>query len=260
MRKLDHGPAAPKIARPSIHPNPSSRFRRTSIAPPTDDSQITQHRIPTLKSDRLLAERLVAVVPCAEMVRFGKNGTDATSAAVRLARAFTGRDRIAAMGYHGWQDWYIGATTRHKGVPSAVRDLTTMVPYDDLDAVRAYLGAHRGEVAALILEPMNRRSRRRASSPSSRTLCTPRARSSSSTRSSPASAMPSAARRNCSGWSPTWPPWARAWATACRSRRWSDAPTSCARWRRFSSPAPSAARHCHWPRPSPSSTRCATSR
>ena len=50
MRKLDHGPAAPKIARPSIHPNPSSRFRRTSIAPPTDDSQITQHRIPTLKS------------------------------------------------------------------------------------------------------------------------------------------------------------------------------------------------------------------
>ena len=55
MRKLDHGPAAPKIARPSIHPNPSLRFRRTSIAPPTDDSQITQHRIPTLKSDRLLA-------------------------------------------------------------------------------------------------------------------------------------------------------------------------------------------------------------
>ena len=57
MRKLDHGPAAPKIARPSIHPNPSSRFRRTSIAPPTDDSQITQHRIPTLKSDRLLVSR-----------------------------------------------------------------------------------------------------------------------------------------------------------------------------------------------------------
>ena len=56
MRKLDHGPAAPKIARPSIHPNPSSRFRRTSIAPPTDDSQITQHRIPTLKSDRLLGQ------------------------------------------------------------------------------------------------------------------------------------------------------------------------------------------------------------
>ena len=58
MRKLDHGPAAPKIARPSIHPNPSSRFRRTSIAPPTDDSQITQHRIPTLKSDRLLAHNI----------------------------------------------------------------------------------------------------------------------------------------------------------------------------------------------------------
>ena len=59
MRKLDHGPAAPKIARPSIHPNPSSRFRRTSIAPPTDDSQITQHRIPTPKSDTLLGGLIV---------------------------------------------------------------------------------------------------------------------------------------------------------------------------------------------------------
>ena len=63
MRKLNHGPAAPKIARPSIHPNPSSRFRRTSIAPPTDDSQITQHRIPTLKSDRLLASRNAKSLP-----------------------------------------------------------------------------------------------------------------------------------------------------------------------------------------------------
>ncbi len=61
-----------------------------------------------------LAERLVEMIPCAEMVRYGKNGTDATSAAVRLARAFTGSDHILAGGYHGWQDWYIGATTRSK--------------------------------------------------------------------------------------------------------------------------------------------------
>src|SRR5271168_4885522 len=67
-----------------------------------------------------LAERLIRLIPCAEKVRFGKNGSDATSGAVRAARAFTGRERIACCGYHGWQDWYIGSTTRNAGVPQAV--------------------------------------------------------------------------------------------------------------------------------------------
>ena len=101
-----------------------------------------------------LAERLVDIIPCAEKVRFGKNGTDATSAAVRLARAFTGRDRIAVGGYHGWQDWYIGSTTRNKGVPSAVSELTHTIPFADLDAVDTLMKQHSGEFAALILEPM----------------------------------------------------------------------------------------------------------
>lgn len=102
-----------------------------------------------------LAERLVELIPCAEKVRFGKNGTDATSAAIRLARAFTGRDRVAVCGYHGWQDWYIGATTRNKGVPAAVQGLTHLFPYNDLDAVRRLFQDHPGEFAALIMEPMN---------------------------------------------------------------------------------------------------------
>ncbi len=101
-----------------------------------------------------VAERLVEIIPCAESVRFGKNGTDATTAAVRLARAFTGRDRIAATGYHGWQDWYIGATVRDKGVPRAVGELTHRFPYNDLDALKAIFDAHPGEVAAVIMEPM----------------------------------------------------------------------------------------------------------
>ncbi|WP_068494835.1 aminotransferase class III-fold pyridoxal phosphate-dependent enzyme [Paramagnetospirillum marisnigri] len=102
-----------------------------------------------------LAERLVELIPCAESVRFGKNGTDATSAAIRLARAFTGRDRVAVCGYHGWQDWYIGSTTRNKGVPKAVQGLTHTFAYNNLDSARQLFIDHPGEMAALILEPMN---------------------------------------------------------------------------------------------------------
>jgi glutamate-1-semialdehyde 2,1-aminomutase len=102
-----------------------------------------------------VAELICEMVPCAEMVRFGKNGSDATAGAVRLARAFTGRDRIAVCGYHGWQDWYIGSTARHRGVPSAVRELTHTFAYNDLKSLQQLLQARRGEFAAVILEPMN---------------------------------------------------------------------------------------------------------
>ena len=102
-----------------------------------------------------VAERIVAMVPCAEKVRFGKNGSDATSGAVRVARAFTGRDRVAACGYHGWQDWSIGATARNLGVPRATRDLTHTFTYNDLDSLDRLFAAHPGEFACVILEPMN---------------------------------------------------------------------------------------------------------
>ena len=102
-----------------------------------------------------VAELLVEMVPSAEQVRFGKNGSDATSAAIRVARAHTGRDRIAVCGYHGWHDWYIGSTARHLGVPKAVRDLTHSFPYNDLNALDALLRRHPGEFAAVIMEPMN---------------------------------------------------------------------------------------------------------
>jgi glutamate-1-semialdehyde 2,1-aminomutase len=89
------------------------------------------------------------------MTRFGKNGSDATSGAIRAARAFTGRDHVLTCGYHGWQDWYIGATARNKGVPEATRALTHAFPYNDLPALEAKLSELEGRVAAIILEPMN---------------------------------------------------------------------------------------------------------
>jgi glutamate-1-semialdehyde aminotransferase/spore coat polysaccharide biosynthesis protein SpsF (cytidylyltransferase family) len=102
-----------------------------------------------------LAERLARLIPCAEMVRFGKNGSDATSGAVRAARAFTGRERIACCGYHGWQDWYIGSTTRNAGVPLAVRQLTQPFVYNDLSSLEKLFNEHSAEFAAVIMEPVN---------------------------------------------------------------------------------------------------------
>ena len=110
--------------------------------------------LPTILETEL-AERLVKHIPCAEMVRFGKNGTDATSAAVRLARAVTKRDRLILLGYHGWQDWYIGATTRNLGVPASVSALSHLAPYGDLQAIEDLFVRYPGEFAAVMLEPMN---------------------------------------------------------------------------------------------------------
>jgi glutamate-1-semialdehyde 2,1-aminomutase len=102
-----------------------------------------------------VAEQIVGLVPSAEQVRFGKNGTDATSAAIRLARAVTGRDHVALCGYHGWQDWSIGVTTRDAGVPQAVASLSHSFPYGDADALELVLAARPGEFAAVIMEPVN---------------------------------------------------------------------------------------------------------
>jgi glutamate-1-semialdehyde aminotransferase len=101
-----------------------------------------------------LAERLINWFPFAERVRFGKNGSDATSGAVRAARAFTGRDKILCCGYHGWQDWFIGTTTRNAGVPDAVSQLTIPFTYNDLSSLKELLQQNSGQVAAIIMEPM----------------------------------------------------------------------------------------------------------
>lgn len=102
-----------------------------------------------------LAERLVRLIPCAEMVRFGKNGSDATTGAVRLARAVTGRERVAICGYHGWHDWYIGTTSRNKGVPGAAARLTSAFGYNDAASLEALIDAHPGEFAAVVMEVAN---------------------------------------------------------------------------------------------------------
>ncbi len=101
-----------------------------------------------------VAQTLCEIIPCAEMVRFGKNGSDVTAAAVRAARAYTHRDMVARCGYHGWQDWYIGSTDRHLGVPEAVRRLTLRFPYNDLEALHLLFKQNPGEIACVVMEPV----------------------------------------------------------------------------------------------------------
>ncbi|MCF2128238.1 glutamate-1-semialdehyde 2,1-aminomutase [Strepomyces sp. STD 3.1] len=102
------------------------------------------------------AERFLATVPTAEMVKFAKNGSDVTTAAVRLARAVTGRARVAICGDHPFysvDDWFIGTTPMSAGVPAATTDLTVAFPYGDLAATEELLTRYRDEIACLILEP-----------------------------------------------------------------------------------------------------------
>ena len=104
--------------------------------------------------EAVVAEKITSLVPSAEMVRFGKNGTDATSAAIRLARAYTGRDYVVVCGYHGWQDWLIGSTSRNKGVPKKTSALTLTFKYNDIKSLEKMFSKHPKGIAAVILEPM----------------------------------------------------------------------------------------------------------
>jgi glutamate-1-semialdehyde aminotransferase len=98
-----------------------------------------------------VAELIQQVVPNTEAVRYSKTGADVTSAAIRLARAYTGRENILCCGYHGWHDWYIGVTDRNLGIPKAHLDYTYTFNYNDIDGFVASLD---DEVAAVIMEPV----------------------------------------------------------------------------------------------------------
>jgi len=98
-----------------------------------------------------LERRLTELVPSAEQVVLVKTGSDATTLAVRVARAATDRDLVLRCGYHGWADWCVEV---QGGVPQAVRDLTVEFPYGDADALAQALAAHAGKVAAVILTPV----------------------------------------------------------------------------------------------------------
>jgi glutamate-1-semialdehyde 2,1-aminomutase len=102
-----------------------------------------------------VAELIGELVPSAEKVRFAKTGSDATAGAIRLARAFTNREHVLLGGYHGWQDWYIGSTSMHLGVPESVQKLSHPFVLNDIDAFEKLLTQFKGNIAAVILEPIS---------------------------------------------------------------------------------------------------------
>lgn len=101
-----------------------------------------------------LAEKIIEIIPCAEMVRFVKNGGDATTAAIRLARAFTNRDIVALSGYHGMHDWSIGSTENNKGIPKVISNLTKTFEYNNIESLEELFKKYPNQIAAVILEPI----------------------------------------------------------------------------------------------------------
>jgi glutamate-1-semialdehyde aminotransferase len=97
-----------------------------------------------------VAERLCEVVPCAEQVQFLKSGAEAVSAAVRVARAHTGRELVIGSGYFGWHDWATDAV----GVPQGTRAAFRSVPFDDVDALERAVREAGSRLAAIVLEPV----------------------------------------------------------------------------------------------------------
>ncbi|HKB86903.1 MAG TPA: aminotransferase class III-fold pyridoxal phosphate-dependent enzyme [Ignavibacteriaceae bacterium] len=97
-----------------------------------------------------VAELINTIVPNAESVRYSKTGADVTSAAIRVARAYTGRENVLCCGYHGWHDWYISVTDRNKGIPKVIQDMTHTFNYNDIDSL---IDSIDNETACVILEP-----------------------------------------------------------------------------------------------------------
>jgi glutamate-1-semialdehyde aminotransferase len=97
-----------------------------------------------------VAKLINEFVPNAESVRYSKTGADVTTAAIRVARAYTGKEKVLCCGYHGWHDWYISVTDKNKGIPNAVNDLTFTINYNDIQSVKDSIDP---DIAAIILEP-----------------------------------------------------------------------------------------------------------
>lgn len=115
-----------------------------------------------------VAERFCGMIPCAERVLFTKSGAEAMSAAIRVARTYTGRDVVIGCGYFGWHDWSSTAA----GVPAATKSLFRAIPFDDVQALERAVADAGNTLAAVVLEPVIERMPSEAWTRRARELCT----------------------------------------------------------------------------------------
>jgi len=102
------------------------------------------------------AERLLGFIPAADMVKFAKDGSTVNTAAITLARAYTGRDMVAVCADHpffSYNDWFIGTTPLDAGIPKVIKDLTVTFRYNNLASVQELFDKYPGRIACLIMEP-----------------------------------------------------------------------------------------------------------
>ncbi len=118
--------------------------------------QLGTNFIRPAKLELEVAEQLLSIVKGAEMCKFTKNGSDANDAALKLARAYTGRDLVAYCADHPFfsvNDWFMGTTAMGSGIPKAISDLTLKFRYNDVASIEKLFAEHPGKIAAIILEP-----------------------------------------------------------------------------------------------------------
>ncbi len=116
----------------------------------------------------VLADLLSELHPWSSMARYTRSGGEAMAIAVRIARAYSGKDKVAFCGYHGWHDWYLAANLNSskeleehllpglepKGVPKSLEGTALAFNYNDLDSLRNILKKHHGEIGAIVMEPL----------------------------------------------------------------------------------------------------------
>ena len=101
------------------------------------------------------SEKLQKIIPNAEMVRFSKTGSDAVTACLRVARAYTKKDHILYCGHGGvWHDWFTTITSRNQGIPKFNSKLISLFQYNNLESVKKLFKTYHNKVAAVIMEPM----------------------------------------------------------------------------------------------------------
>jgi glutamate-1-semialdehyde 2,1-aminomutase len=145
---LDYGMALRAVTLGYSHPS----VNQAAIREIALGNNLTRASVTELKAAELLAE----LIPSVEMVKFGKNGSNATTAAVKIARAYTGRRYVCIPKQHpffSFDDWFIGTTALTRGIPEGAANSTLVFEYGDIGSLERLFSQHPDQIAAVMLEP-----------------------------------------------------------------------------------------------------------